>query len=236
FNQMAGKVESSVADLQASLDQQRRFTADASHELRTPLTRMQLATSSAFSGSEKDVRDALVVADTAAKDMGKLVQQLLDLAKADTGEMTARMAPLDFRVVVAEAVDKLGGGEIPVELRLDDKPVPILGDSSQLERVIFNLIENSRRHTAEGCILVELYGNGEATLKVTDTGKGIAREHLPHVLDRFYRVDSSRDRDHGGAGLGLAIVQEIVHAHGGVLRIESEVDLGTVITVSIPLK
>ncbi len=247
FNLMAERVETSVVDLQSALDQQRRFTADASHELRTPLTRMQLATSAAFSGSDQEIREALVVADTAAKDMALLVQQLLELAKADTGELTSNLVPLDLRVVVAEAIEKLGSNGVPLEIRLDDKAVPVMGDSSQLERVVFNLVENARRHTNEGLILVELYANGSslgveapwhgaATLKVTDTGAGIAPEHLQRVTERFYRVDSARDREHGGSGLGLAIVQEIVTAHHGTLRIESEVDLGTVVTVAIPLK
>lgn len=236
FNQMAERVQQSVSGLQTALDQQRRFTADASHELRTPLTRMQLATSSALSGDDQNLREALVVADTAAKDMGALVQQLLDLAKADTGEMTSKMVPLDLRVIVAEAVDKLGFSAVPIELRLDDKAVNVLGDAGQLERVIFNLVENAQRHTDSGHILVELYGNGNAKLQITDTGAGIAPEHLPHLTERFYRVDSSRDREHGGTGLGLAIVSEIVRAHGGHMRIESELGLGTMVAVALPLK
>lgn len=229
FNQMAEKVEGSVTGLQEALDQQRRFTADASHELRTPLTRMRLATSSGLSGPDSEAREVLKVADEAAMDMSKLVQQLLDLARADTGDLTRRFETVDLRVVASEAASKLTS-PVPIEFDLAEEAVNIQGDAHHLERVCLNLLENAIRHTTEGSITLRVL-NGPKRIEVQDTGTGIAAEHLPRLTERFYRVDSARDREVGGSGLGLAIVEEMVKAHGGKLEIESQVGVGTTVKV-----
>lgn len=229
FNHMAEKVEESVTGLQDALDQQRRFTADASHELRTPLTRMRLATGAGLSGPDSEAREALVVADEAAKDMSKLVQQLLDLARADTGELTRRFETVDLRVVASEAASKLTS-PVPIEFDLAEEAVNIQGDAHHLERVCLNLLENAIRHTTEGSITLRVL-NSPKRIEVQDTGSGIAAEHLPRLTERFYRVDSARGREVGGSGLGLAIVEEMVKAHGGKLEIESHVGVGTTVKV-----
>lgn len=227
FNNMAEKVEASVQGLQSALDQQRQFTADASHELRTPLTRLRLATSAGLTGPDSEARDSLRVADEAGKDMSKLVQQLLDLARADTGDLSRRFEPVDLRVIAGEAVSKVHS-EIPIEVEFADHAVTIPGDENHLERVCLNLLENAIRHTREGRIVIRVL-NGPARIEVEDTGIGIAPEHLPHITERFYRIDSARDREAGGAGLGLAIVDEVVRAHGGRLEILSALGKGTTI-------
>lgn len=225
FNQMAEKVEESVTGLKASLEQQRQFTADASHELRTPLTRLRLATSAGLSGPDSDIREQLRVADDAGKDMSKLVQQLLDLARADTGDLSRRFEPVDLRVVASEAVSKVHS-EVPIELDLAEAAVTIPGDPHHLERVFLNLLENAIRHTPSGTIKVRVH---PTFIEVSDTGTGIDPQHLPHVKERFYRVDAARDRGAGGAGLGLAIVDEVVRAHGGHLEITSVAGQGTTV-------
>lgn len=225
FNHMAEKVEASVTGLQAALDQQRQFTADASHELRTPLTRMRLATSAGLTGPDADAKDALRVADDAGKDMSKLVQQLLDLARADTGDLSRRFEPVDLRLVASEAVAKVTS-PVPIDVELAESAVTIPGDAHHLERVCLNLLENAIRHTESGRIVLRVSGH-PATIEVEDTGSGIAEEHLPHLKERFYRIDSARDRGAGGSGLGLAIVDEVVRAHGGKLEISSQVGKGT---------
>jgi signal transduction histidine kinase len=128
-------------------------------------------------------------------------------------------------------------GCTPVTLDLPPQPILIEGDADHLCRVFVNLLENSLRHTpAEGQITLSPRVVGRTALvRVIDTGEGIPPEHLPHVGERFYRVDAARTRRTGGCGLGLAISQTILQAHGGHLSIESEVGRGTVVTVSLPL-
>jgi len=227
FNQMATKVEESVTGLKAALEQQRQFTADASHELRTPLTRLRLATSSALDGPDSEAKQALRVADDAGKDMSKLVQQLLDLARADTGDLSRRFEPVDLRLVASEAANKVHS-PVPLQLELSESAVTIRGDAYHLERVMLNLLENAIRHTEHGQIVLRVMSN-PIRIEVEDTGVGIAPEHLPHLTERFYRVDAARDREAGGAGLGLAIVDEVVRAHGGRLEIESKPGVGTTV-------
>ncbi len=236
LNEMADKVESSFTKLTEAYEQQRRFTADASHELRTPLTRLQLATSGALNDPDADPRAALQIADESAQHMARLVKQLLELARADAGELRGTMNPVDLRVVVAEALSRLPSTGPALDVDLNEHPVMTLGDADQLERVCLNLVENARRHTSEsGTIWVKVRSEGnQAVLEVRDNGVGIEEKHLSHLSERFYRVDVARSGEHGGAGLGLSIVAEIVRVHGGTLAFESEVGQGTKVTVHLP--
>jgi len=138
--------------------------------------------------------------------------------------------------VVAEALSL-----IPTERELKaafaERAVTIRGDAEHLSRVIVNLVENALRHTPpEGEVRIEtLAAGGEAIVVVQDTGEGIAPEHLPHLFERFYRVDAARTRKDGGSGLGLAICKNIVEAHGGRLKIESQPGVGTTVRIFFPL-
>jgi two-component system, OmpR family, sensor kinase len=232
FNGMIGRLE-------AAFEQQRRFTADASHELRTPLARIKVSTSMALAGeqSPEEYRTALRVADQAADVMERLIQQLMILARADAGQLPIERVRLDLRDVLHEAVDGVSGTpSAPIGLDLPAEPVEIAGDPDHLHRVFLNLLQNAIRHTpAAGRITLSARAaGGTAVVRVSDTGEGIAPEHLPHLGERFYRVDSARNRRTGGTGLGLAISRTIVQAHGGQLSIESEPGQGTIVTVSLP--
>jgi len=125
---------------------------------------------------------------------------------------------------------------VSISLALPGQPIGVKGDTHHLVRLFTNLLENAARHTpGDGAIRVVARGDGETvTVSVEDTGEGIAPEHLPHVCERFYRVDSARSRAHGGTGLGLAICESIVQAHGGSLAIDSEIGRGTTVTVRLP--
>ncbi len=238
FNEMAQSLgasfkarEAAYESLRESYEIQRRFVADASHELRTPLTRLQIATSSALQDPDGDPRAALVVADESARTMAKLVRQLLDLARADSGELRPQTREIDLRALAADVVDDLPG--VP-DVALDLPEVAVIAsiDPDQMSRVLINLVENARRHTRpDGHITVTI---GRTFIQVADDGEGIAPEHLPHVRGRFYRVDAARAREQGGSGLGLAIVDEIVRAHGGTLSIESELGKGTRVRIELP--
>jgi heavy metal sensor kinase len=229
-----------IARLEAAFEQQRRFTADASHELRTPLARIKVTTSMALADDQSldEYRTALQIADQAADAMDRLIQQLLLLARADSGQLPIERSRLNLGGVLQEAMAAVArAGSTPLTLDLPPQPIVIEGDADHLCRVFVNLIENSLRHTpADGQITLSPRVVGRTALvRVIDTGEGIPPEHLPHVGERFYRVDAARTRRTGGCGLGLAISQTILHAHGGHLSIESEVGRGTVVTVSLPL-
>lgn len=236
FNAMIARLENSFDELSATLENQKRFTADASHELRTPLTRLKLATSSALQGSAtaEEKRKALEVADQAADSMGRLVQQLLLLAKADAGQLALRRERVDLRIVCSEAMEMVAKPDgIELSTSFPEKAVYLQGDSDALQRLVSNLIENAYRHTAKGRVEVALEGSDAGVqLKVSDSGTGIDPKHLPRLMERFYRVDVSRTGETGGSGLGLAICKTIVEQHDGELSIASQLGEGTTVTAS----
>jgi signal transduction histidine kinase len=238
--EMAATFNGMIARLEAAFEQQRRFTADASHELRTPLSRIKVTTSMTLADEPnlEEYRTALRITDQAADVMERLIQQLMLLARADSGQLPIDRSRLDLGCVLQDAADAVGhAGSAPVTLELPPQPIEIDGDPDHLCRVFVNLLDNAIRHTPpDGKIMLSACIEGHsAVVRVRDTGEGIPPEHLPHVGERFYRVDAARARRTGGGGLGLAISQTIVHAHGGQLSIASEVGRGTIVTVSLPL-
>lgn len=236
FNQMADNVQGSISKLESTLEQQRRFTADASHELRTPLTRLLLATSSAMQGEEADLHSVVRVSNAAGHDMSQLVDQLLELAQLESSDIARKFERLDLRLPVSDAVTKVAAGR-DIRVDLPQSPVHVQGMADLLERVFVNLVENAKRYSpSDSPVEVELkVSNGEAIAIVTDGGDGIPSEHLPKLTERFYRVDTARSREVGGTGLGLSIVNEIVNVHRGTLTFESEVGKGTSVTVKLPI-
>ncbi len=241
FNGMIGRLEGSFAqlrkayvDLEEAYTRQRQFTADASHELRTPLTRLKLATSSALSGEPSEYRKALEVADNAGAVMARLIEQLLTLARADAGFLKVPGTAIDLRLAASDAISSYPTDR-NIEVSFGDEPVQVLGDAELLQRVVTNLIENGLRHSESALRVSVTPASGEAVLTVEDRGEGIAPEHLPHIFDRFYRVDAARARSAGGTGLGLAICKSIVEAHSGRVEVESRVGTGTLFRVFLPL-
>lgn len=232
FNLMVDRLERSFTDLRQAYETQRRFTADASHELRTPLTRLKLALDSAppeFQ-SQPSYKTALKSAET----MTKLTQEMLVLAQADAGGMTYRKDKVDLRLVGSNAVNAVDPSESRVEVAFGGHPILVRGDADQLERVAINLLENALRYSDMGVRIRVTEDHGNALMEVIDHGPGIAPEHLPKLTERFYRVDQSRNRQDGGVGLGLAICDTIVKAHGGSITFESLVGKGTVAKIFLP--
>lgn len=239
FNGMIGRLEEAFERLESAFEQQRRFTGDASHELRTPLTAIKANTSFALSGEQSPevYREALKAADEAADTMTRIVQDLLLLARSDSGQLRMELVPTDVEEVLRRAIGSIRDrSPVPIRMEAPPRPVGVSGDSHHLLRLFVNLLENAARHTPpDGTITVSVDPAGEdVRIRVQDTGEGIPPEHLPHVCDRFYRVDSARSRAQGGTGLGLAICQSIVQAHSGSLELESEVGRGTTVTVHLP--
>ncbi|MFI7580806.1 ATP-binding protein [Kocuria sp. M1N1S27] len=203
--------------LQASDRAQRRFVADASHELRSPLatltTTIEVAASDPSGTTWPEVAPVL---RSQARRMGRLVEDLLTLAKVDDAGLRLRTADTDLDEVVREEVARMR----PVsrhEVRVHVDPVRVRGDTSRLQQVLRNLLSNAERH-AETWIAVSLRAEGEdAVVTVDNDGDTIPPADRERVFERFVRLDGSRTRDTGGSGLGLAISREIVTAHGGTV-------------------
>lgn len=240
FNKMMGRLQEAFTHLKLLIEQQRRFTADASHELRTPLTVIKAITSLTLRGdrSPEEYRQALDSIDRAADTMNRLVQDLLFLARSDTGQLGLNLTPITVQDVLepaAEIVQKPGSATIT--LNMPDAPVKVCGDLHALIRLFTNLMENALQHTPSGGKVIIDVESGEemVSISVRDTGEGIPPEHLPHVFERFYRADASRTRASGGTGLGLAICKSIAEAHHGTISIDSTLGEGTLVKVMLPL-
>lgn len=239
FNSMLDRLQGAFGRMERAVEQQRRFTADASHELRTPLTVIKANTSLALKGkrSSEEYQKTLVAVNAAADSMNRLVNDLLLLARSDNGKLEIQSEPTCLKPLLKEAIASVARpGVAEITLHMDDEGSEILGDGHAILRVFVNLIENAARYTPEtGLITVEQTREGhEVVIAVRDTGVGIEAEHLPHLTDRFYRVDEARAREEGGNGLGLSICSSIVEAHKGSLAIASIPDQGTTVTVRLP--
>ncbi len=247
MNGMLGRIDfaftaqrQALERLETILKQQRRFTADASHELKTPLAVIKANTGLMLHGMSlnDDERNSVTAIDQAAGRMNKLVQGLMVLARAESGQSTQALKEFNLALAVQNGIDQVYRPACKViSYESDDDVLTIKGCESDIERVFVNLLDNACRHTeGEGRVLVRVIKEGnEAVVSVTDNGEGIAAEHVEHLFDRFYRVDSSRSTESGGTGLGLAICKGIVETHGGKITIVSEPVTGTTVTVRLPL-
>ncbi len=219
----------------------RDFVANVSHELKTPLTVIGgVAETLVDDGLTPDERRrfADMIAGNTRR-MQRLVDDLLDLSRIESGGWRPAPAAVDLPAVVA---DVFAAVRARVEARgvalLSDLPSEAsapCADPTALRQVISNLVDNAVRHTAHGSVHVAARAEGNGvTIRVTDTGDGIAPEHLARIFERFYRVDAARSRAEGGTGLGLAIVRHLVEAHGGTVAAESTIGAGTTISVFFP--
>jgi signal transduction histidine kinase len=239
FNGMLGRLETAFRQQKRLVEQQRRFTADASHELKTPLTIIKGNTSLALAGDtdEAGYRQSLQEIDVAANTMSQLVQDLLLLARSDGGQLGRGRVDLPVREVLEQALASAARDAASPKVHLAATgDLRVIGNETELVRLFRNLLDNAIRHTPpEGGITVEAWQNGpQIIVTVADTGAGIAPAHLPHLGERFYRIDDARSRPTGGTGLGLSICRGIVEAHGGSITFQSEVGAGTTVRVTLP--
>lgn len=228
--------------LQGAFESQRRFVSDASHELRTPLAVLQGKLELALRKHrlESEYRNALQTALAQTLRLSGLVQRLLVLARADSGRLDIEPRPVRLDRLCEEACAELRERGLDKHLKLvlsvDAQPT-VAGDAHLLRLALDNVLDNAVKYTpAKGEVRVAVSSDAaRATLHVTDTGVGIAPEALPHVCERFYRVDPARASSVTGTGLGLAIVAEVVSLHGGELDIQSEPSKGTRVALYFPL-
>jgi len=229
-----------LARLARSFEEVRRFTADASHELRTPLTVLRTEVEVAL-GKQLSLADHQQLLGSILEELGRmsrLTDQLLTLSRRDAGVEHFTPGPVDLHALAADVVEAFRplAETRGILLQLDAAgPIRVSGDEGRLRQVVINLLDNSLKNTlAGGRVTVQVGRNGATGFAVADTGIGIPPEHLPHVFDRFYRVDRARSRAEGGTGLGLSIAQSIVKAHGGTIEMTSTVGQGTICTVTLP--
>jgi signal transduction histidine kinase len=216
---------------------QQRLLADVSHELRTPLTtiRGNLDLMRHMGNSDPESLGAIQVE---IERMTRLVGDLLLLARADSGGLPLERKFVELDNVLFDVYRQVRILDPPIEIELAAvDQVTVLGDPDRLKQLFLNLVENAVKYTPPpGSVSLSLSKKGDwAFFQVTDTGVGIPSENLPHIFDRFYRVDKSRARAQGGSGLGLSIAKWIAQAHGGTIRVSSEVGEGTTFTVTLPV-
>jgi signal transduction histidine kinase len=219
----------------------KEFLTSVSHELRTPLSSIKLMLETVIESPDDEAADLFLPQALAQVDrLTSLVQQLLDQARAESGQMKLNMREVDLERVahpiVASFEPQAANKGVHLEL-LAMRPVRVEADPDRLAQVFVNLIDNALRHTpAGGSVTVEVDATGnDAIMRVRDTGVGIPYRDIPHIFERFYVVDRSRTRESGGAGLGLAIVKGIIDAHSGTVMTESMLGAGTVFTVRLPI-
>ncbi len=229
-----------VRPVQESFDRQRAFIADASHELKTPLTLIRADTEVLQRGlTDPDDRELADDVLTETEHMSAILYNLLTAARLDAGVLDMSVEPFNLSEVLAEVVERFRALAASKEIRLEAQvPGKLLvhGDRARTGQILAALLDNALRHTPSG-------GDVVATAKpwvrwaevtVTDTGPGIAPEHLPYIFDRFYRAPTGRTRESGGAGLGLSIACDLARAQKGDLKAENAKDGGAVFRLTMP--
>jgi len=235
LNKMFGGLESSI-------QAQKRFTADASHELRIPLTilRGEIEVALLRPRRPKEYAEVLHQQLDIIDRMQRIVDGLLELARADAGLLELAHDEVDLSLLVEEVgqhhLTVLSSKDVHLDMQVVDG-LTVIGDEHRLSRVLFNLMNNAYKHAPSNSSLSlkAFASSDEAVIEVCDMGPGIAPEHLKHIFDRFYRSDEARTREAGGAGLGLAISKRIIEAHGGHISVDSKVGHGTTFRLRLPL-
>lgn len=233
FNHMASNLE--------GVEQRRReLVSDLTHELRTPLTVVEGYLEGLADGTIEPSVDTYqrLVKETAR--LRHLVNDLQELSQAEAGYLPIRTQRMEVRPLLVALVQKFSDQlleEGPV-LKLDCPPdlPPTLADPARVEQVLVNLMGNALRYTSQGTITVRAWSQlNRVWIAVVDTGQGIAAEELPHVFERFWRSDRSRDRHSGGTGIGLAISRRLVELQGGTIHVQSQLGKGSLFQFSLPL-
>jgi signal transduction histidine kinase/ActR/RegA family two-component response regulator len=251
FNEMLAQIELQNTEIQASRAEAQRasqlkddFLATLSHELRTPMTPIlgwaQILRRTARDNAQ--VLQAAEVIERNARVQTQIVDDLLDMSRIIAGKVRLEVQPVDLEKVIDAAMETVATAAeargIVLEKEVQGAIAPVRGDPHRLQQVLWNLLSNAIKFTPrEGRVTATLERHDDyVQVGVTDTGQGIAAEFLPHVFERFRQADSSTTRQHGGLGLGLSIVKQLVEMHGGSVRVHSEgAGLGSTFTVRLPL-
>lgn len=241
FGRLATIFNDTLSRLQDAFERLRRFTADASHELRTPLTAMRSVGEVALQNPLHAVayRDVIGSMLEEVDRLTRLVESLLILTRADSGKVQLAPETLDLGALTGHVIDQLRvlADEKHQELRFRAPVgVQIRGDAALIRHALMNLIHNAIKYTPNGGMIsvVVNAADGRAMIEVRDTGPGIPAIHQDRIFDRFYRIDTSRSREAGGVGLGLAIARWAVEANGGQIELASDVTDGSLFRIILP--
>jgi signal transduction histidine kinase len=234
FNHMAATLE--------GIEQRRReLVSDLTHELRTPLTVLKGYLEGLSDGTIEPSAEMYERLSREATRMQRLVNDLQELSKMEAGYLPIDAHPIELQPLLSSIVRRFADQlltENSPQMRLDcplDMP-RVLADPERVEQILVNLISNALRYTSRGSVTVKVYPEGDkAWITVIDTGLGIAEADLPHVFERFWRADRSRDRSSGGTGIGLAICRRLVELHGGGIEVQSQLGKGSMFRFSLPI-
>ena len=244
FSEMAEAFNMMARDLGAVESSRTRMLGDLAHEMRTPIATLDAYLEAIIDGVNEPDDETLALLRAQVARLARLGEDVALVTTAEEGGLTMRRAPLRVSRIVDDASSHAAARYAERGVQLDVRVTDPAGasvvdaDADRLGQVFTNLLDNASRHTpAGGRVEVVADRDGDSVrIRVTDTGEGIAPEHLSHVFERFYRVDTARDRAHGGSGVGLAIVQAIVRAHGGSVTAASDgTGRGATFTVTLPL-
>ena len=212
------------------------FLASVSHELRTPLTYIKgyadILERQTLTPDEQQ-RYVTIIREE-SQQMNEWIEQLFWLARIDANAFMMERKPVDVEDLIHQVIRlmRLDIEQENVSFEIEGERIEVMGDAQQLRQMIVNIIENARRHTTSGKIIVRYGVNAVgAFIQIEDTGEGIAAESLPHVTKRLYRTEASRSRKYGGTGIGLSIVEAIAQTHGAELNIKSQLGHGTQVTL-----
>lgn len=224
-------------------DLRRRYVSDVSHELRAPLAAIRSMTETLIEHGDDDpeLKERYLPRILSQTDrLARLATQLLDLAQIESGNLAQHFEEVNLRQALNEVVHtsepkaKRAGVDVAIELESDE--MTVRGSHDQIVQMLLNLVDNAVNYTPEGSrvVMKAFTDEGRTILVVEDNGPGIEQKNLPHLFERFYRVDQARTPNRGGTGLGLSIVQRIVQAHRGTIAVESEVGKGTSFRIELP--
>lgn len=242
FDSLAHAFNRMAAQLQAVDANRRQLFSDLAHEIRTPVSVLDAYIEAVEDGVRSLTVDTTTMLREQTRRLVRFSADVAALAQAEEGSTSMAMAEVDISDVILTTVtavsDRYRAKQVSLKTALPSALPPLHGDGQRLAQVLTNLLDNALRHTPEhGRVTVSVENQAaHILLRVTDTGVGIAPEHLPHVFDRLYRADPARTHGHGGSGLGLSIAKAIVEAHGGSIGVESPSDTGqTTFTVELPI-
>ncbi|PYE44395.1 sensor histidine kinase [Paenibacillus barcinonensis] len=232
-----------LVPIRSSWDKQQRFVADASHELRTPTAIIRAETELLLQHPDSSIEDqsphiAAILQESMR--MSKLLDDLLTLARTDSNQLQIEHAQVEADIILVELAEQFQllatTQDIQITMEIDE-PLRLWGDHARIRQLFIIILDNALKYTPEGG-QIRISGriqSGQVDIRIADTGAGIAKEDLPHIFERFYRGDKARSRLEGGTGLGLSIARWIVDAHGGSIRVKSELAQGTEVQLRFPI-
>lgn len=240
LNRLAESFNRMAQDLEGVEQRRRDLVGDLTHELRTPLTVLEGYLEGLADGTIEPTPDIYQRLARETVRLRRLVNDLQELSKAEAGYLPIQLQPLQIRPLLVSIVEKFS------DQLMDDSPTlevdcpeslpPVMADSERVEQVLMNLVGNALRYTSEGSITLRAWTESDKLwIAVEDTGQGIKAEDLPHVFERFWRSDRSRDRTSGGTGIGLAISRRLIELQKGSIEVESEFGKGSTFRFCLPI-